>query len=578
MAKDRKVIYTLGLATDSGAAREAAAFAKHFKDVETNARAAQKAVKDASAAVASSGRSGKGGFGAGYDKAAAAESRRAMVDERREREANIRAVIDSQKNLDRATKQSAALTTKAWKDTGQAVGAATGAFVAYGRAVVLASAADEESAQRMLQKIAKFEAFASVLTGTISLVKAGTSAWKAYQAAAAAAALAQGAGMAGRAGMGGLLAGGLAAGAKTIGGAVGSAASNPLTGVAMLTAGVITAGYSVTRAKQAGKSAMDGLKDTGNLLYEGMTEFLGITDRAGDAAKAWEARMASGRENINSAGQRMIDMEGRRREISGLGRELSMLGGKTELDRAKIGLQHSQRGAANAEQRLELLPNYATKEARQAVQETLKNYRQQEIADVREISRIEAETRREKIEGERTALGMLRDRSRTAQQMLQAERDAKKSAAARFGDLSDSDKSRTIAAVRKAKAGGDVNRSERDFLRNMGGAGQTIADEAAAREAYKKGFGEVAAVTHDPRIYGAQARVNNLSTKIETKNEVIVRMERDAEATANASYEKLKPLFQKLYEFIAKQDQATADKLQADLDREAALVNGTGGG
>lgn len=630
MAKSRNVVYTLDIEAGKANAATAAAAVKHFKEVEKAANAAEAAIKSANSAKAKGGGAagGKDSFSRGMDKAARNEQRQAAADERRENEANIKASVTAQKaaakdvanakkaaakdaltaqkaaskeaadfdreirkhvntlgkqagQRERHGKQADAMSSKAWKDTGQAVGAAAHAVLSYGQAVVLATVADEKSSQRMLEKIAKLAAFASALNGTISLIKAGTSAWKAYQAAAAAGALAQGAGMAGgaaRAGMGGLIAGGLAAGAGKIGGAIASAASNPLTGVALITAGTISAGYSVGMALKAGKSAKQGLMDTGNLLWEGMTEFLGITDRAGDAAKAWNARMASGRENIQSAGQRMIDDEGKLRERGSLSRELAMLGGKTELDRAKAALQHSQGVTTAAERRLDLLPNYASREARDSVTETVKQGRRQELDDVREIHRIEMETRREKIEGERTALGVLRERSRTAQQMLQAERDAKKSAAARFGDLSDTDKARTLAAVRTAKAGGQINRDQRDLLRNIGGIGQTIADESAAKEAYKKGFDEVAAVTHDPRIYGAQARVNTLNTKIETKNDFVIRLEQNADQAANAAYEKLKPMFQKIFKLIGDTNQETANKLQAELNTQAALIGGTSGG
>lgn len=620
MAKERRVVYTLDIETGKGNASAAKAATDHFKEVERAARAAQKAVNDANSAASRGGRGGAGGkaggFSAGYDKAARAEMRQALADERRENEATIRANLASQKQAEkeaaaakkatakdvlatqkaaakeaadfekqmarqvstlgkqygdreRLGKQADAATTKAWKDAGQAVGAATGAVVAYGRAVVLATAADEESSQRMLQKIARFEAFASVLTGTVSLVKAGTSAWKAYQAAAAAAAIAQGAGGAARVGAGGLLAGGLAAGAGKIGGAVAGAASNPLTGVAMVTAGVLSAGYSVTRAVQAGKSAKQGLMDTGNFLLEGMTEFLGITDRAGDAAKAWKERMSNGRLGIDAAGQKIIAREEWHGSRSAIDRERAMLtgGGRAALASTRNSIQA-------LEQRQDLLPNYASTDSRQAIAESLAQYRRQEIDDVKEIARVELEAKREKIDGEKQALGILRDRLKESSRAVQDARNATKSAKVRFGMMDESEQMMTLAAVRKLENRQPLNRQDEERLRNIGGTGTTYADESAARRADKAGFGDIKKTLLDPVEFKARAMANNVSAKVDIKHDVVMRLEADAKLFEKS----MTDAAMKVYDKMIKDVDAKLEAANRRIDSELALQRGTAGG
>lgn len=593
MAKDRKVIYTLEIEAGKGNASAAKTAADHFKEVERAAKAAAKAVNEANTATSRGGRGGaggKGGFAAGYDKASRAEMRAALADERRENEANIRATLakkkaaikeaaDFEKQMarqvgtlgkqygqrERLGKQADMATTKAWKDAGQAVGAATGAMVAYGRAVVLASAADEESAQRMLQKIARFEAFASVLTGTVSLVKAGTSAWKAYQAAAAAAALAQGAGGAARAGMGSQIAGiaGRAGKAGLIAGGIGLAAGAGMVGLSAI--GGIAQGKGVRES--LGKAARD--------IWEGVTEFLGISDRAASAAKEAKERAAQARQYLEDADARFGIREGGEREMLALNRERGMLGPGSDEAKVRAALKGTRNEISFKESQQSGLGNNVGIGTRQAMADSMVMLRRQELSDVKEIARIELDAKRAKIDGEKEALGTLRSRAQEARRMLQEVRDASKDAATRFGGLSDSEQRATLAAVRKARAGGALTRDEEERLRgNVGGAATTVADESARRRAMKAGFGEAYEFGYRPLEQRAQAGINTLNAKVEAKNEVTIKMEADYKRTAEATAKAMQPVFDKLTEAIAESMELMVRKLESDIE----LRNATAGG
>lgn len=587
------------LAAEKAANRERIAAAKAAAREQAAAR--KQAEREIAAAAKASGLPAGGGFNAGYDKGSRTEAKRLAAEERRENEANIRANAAAQKqaardvvaakkaaareeaSLDRQLgrqvgtlgkqygqrerlgKQADMATTKAWKDAGQAVGAATGAMVAYGRAVVLASAADEESAQRMLQKIARFEAFASVLTGTVALVKAGTSAWKAYQAAAAAAALAQGAGGAARAGMGSQIAGiaGRAGKAGLIAGGIGLAAGAGMVGLSAI--GGIAQGKGVRES--LGKAARD--------IWEGVTEFLGISDRAASAAKEAKERAAQARQYLEDADARFGIREGGEREMIALNRERGMLGPGSDEAKLRAALKGTRNEISFKESQQSGLGNNVGIGTRQAMADSMVMLRRQELSDVKEIARIELDAKRAKIDGERQALGVLKDRAQEARRMLQEAQNASKDAATRFGDLSGSEQQATLAAVRKAKAGGDLNVRERELLRNnVGGAATTVADEASRRAAKKAGFGEAQEFGYRPLIQKAQAGINTLNAKVDAKNEITIKMEADYKRTAEATAKAMQPVFDKLTEAIAESMELMVRKLESDIE----LRNATAGG
>lgn len=691
MAKDRKVVYTLVVEAGAGNAKTVADVAAQFKELEKNSKAAQKAINEANAAVGKGGRSGgKGGsFGAGFDKAARDEMRRAAaeekrereailrdkerdflrekkinaeriranvdasraareaaketksgnyqnrqaaeekkaaeatkaaaaakkladkeaaaaakqaaIEERRENEANIKATAAAQKQAakeaaaaqkaaakeaadfekqmsrqvgtlgrqygqrERAGKQADALTTKAWKDAGQAVGAATGAMVSYGRAVVLASAADEESAQRMLQKIAKFEAFASVLTGTISLVKAGTSAWKAYQAAAAAAALAQGAGVAGRAGMGAAL-GGMARSAGKAG---------LIGGGIALGAGVGMVGLSALGGIASGKGVGASLSKASGDIWEGIKEFLGISDLAESAAKKAKRAMENARQSMADADALFGVREGGERELLNLGRERAMMGPGSERDKLRAALKGTREEISFKESQISGLGNHVGIGTQQTMADSLVMLRRQELVDVKEIARVEMEAKRAKIDGEKEALGILRNRAQEARRALQDVQNASKDAATRFGGLSDSEQRATLMAARKAASGGSLTREEEERLRNnAGGALATAADESARKRAMKAGFGEIGNLAFNPLLQKAQAQINTLNAKVEARNEITVKMEADYKRTAEATAKAMQPVFDKLTEALVQQMELMVRK----LNEEVALRAATGAG
>jgi len=477
---------------------------------------------------------------------------------------------------ERLDRRRVAASSKAWKDTGQAVNAATHAVVSYGRAMVLLSAADEESAQRMLQKIAKFEAFASVLTGTISVVKAGTSAWRAYQAAAAAAALASGAAAA-RGGRGGAVGGMLSSGLSMLGrGAAAAAPIAGMAGIATIGLGVAGMGAVALKALAQGKSVKDALIKAGGDLYDGVLEFTGFGDMAGSAAKKAKKAALKARQDMEDASRDFIVRQSGYGEYGAIQRERSlgesaatprsaadirgslrrqMLGGSGR-DFARDSRQASAASAFTSDelsfadmQKRNLSSSYNA-DARLEVEKRIEQLHRQQIDDAKELARIEMESKREKIDGERAAHAMLRSRAQDARRMLQDEQNAKKSAAVRFGTMSESEQQRTLQAIRKLKAGGEVNRQDEEFARSVGGAAATYADESAIRRAKKAGFDEIDQFAYAPRILGAQARVNNLNLQVDAKQEIVVKLEADYDKQLKAVTDKLGPLFESVQQTI----------------------------
>lgn len=361
MAKDRKVVYTLALESDPASQKVAADFAKQFKVAEEAAKAATKAAKEATSATraastaAKAGGGGKGGFSAGYDKAARDEARRAAADEKREREQRLRELaadavrekkiladrVRANVEASRASREAArqakadnyknrqaadeAATAQAVKDRAAAERTAAreaaqaartqaaavrtlhqeqsklvsslkqvaGGFVSIGRAAVLFGVSGEENIQKAVQALAKFEAGVAAVTGLVNIIEGGAKAWRAYAAAAAAAAAAQR---------------GLSAG-----GAISAIGRGPV-----IAAGAAAAGAGLYAGSRIGQAFLS--ESSGAGYRRDVTDRIGLTDQAGEDARQKAANVAKLRAN---AAARRGNLD-RRYEESGFYSSLSI--------------------------------------------------------------------------------------------------------------------------------------------------------------------------------------------------------------------------------------------------------------
>lgn len=605
MAKNREVIYTLKLATDPGNAKAAGDLIAQLKATTAAQNESIKAMKEAATVTAkqhsAAGKSATRGMGGPTDP---------------DFKKHAQWLGKQYAENERLAKQAAAASSKAWKEAGAAIVSLTSGVTSYGRAIVLATAADEESAHRMLQKLAAFEAFASVLSGTIAMVKAGTSAWKAYHAAQAAGGLAQAASsFAGGAGgriaggvAGGVAAGGMIAGAKSLGGAALGAATNPLTGVAMITAGTISAGYSVGMALKAGKSAKQGLMDTGNLLWEGTREFLGITDMAGDAAKAWKQRHANVAEQakgyMDEAQHRAsIENEDRaRRRDLGMNRATRGLAAY-DIDREKLlagadGVTESNRPAlAAARERLrQAEANYTNDQVLAAragwdhsqrgaamkfeADERLKDSKPELINALTEAFALEQKIKMEQIEAGRASLRALGDRKRELQEIVKTEENLRKSAAARFGSLNESEQRATLEAARAYKAGKPLDRDKESSLDALGGAGSDIANASREKRAFATpGYKElIDDAIYRPKITAPTAALAAIDAKTTNTFNVTITKVDELNKAAEEFKTKVGPLLKDSNDQQQRYVDEAIRRLRDEIQSTEALRLGTTGG
>lgn len=391
MAKDRKVIYTLALEADPASKKVADDFANSFKAAETAAKNATKAAKEAKAAMSAgpaSARGGKGGFIGGYDKASAAEQRRALADEKRERDANIRERLaaekaaareaasitkqraNAEKAASRESEQAAKKTIEAQYKLNAAAKQVLSGFVSIGRAAVLFGVSGEENIEKAVRALARFEAGVSAITGIINLIEGASKAWRVYAAATATATAAQvafnataGAGAA-KAGMAAAAGGGLVRGAIRY-----------IPHAAAATAGFGAGTWLGSSMLGQGDRRNFG-RDVGRL-----TDWAGFTDNAGDERKKLEQR----RETIaNMAGRRRARYE-RESEEAGTRSDLAIREGLNSGGVAG-GIAAGEREYAAAKAESERLRGMAGGEIEGADAQNIA--RQQELSAGREVELI----------------------------------------------------------------------------------------------------------------------------------------------------------------------------------------------
>jgi len=545
-----------------------------------------------------SGAGAGSGFAAGYDRAAMQEFKRAAAEERRERELNIRQAQDianrerrilaervranveaSRRIRDAAREANAAswqrrqaanapatpqaidfrghvqqlgryaaadeaAATKAeraraaglkdirgaFKDTTQAVGL-------YARALVLANVADEESAQRMISLIARFQAYADIVVGTAKAFEALAKARKAYAAIEAAG------GLAGGGGRGLLLGGGAAAGAGGIGAAVGGAAA---------TGGLIAAGASIVAGTlylakvgaemvRNGRTFQAATREANGMFIDGFKELVGLGDMAKESADAWKKRWSNVAATIEARGREAGFARDRENVIRGTGRELAGLAGgfgltgtAGDLASARAQLALSARNFGNDQAALTRLNNAGNLgpgglQMRGDAMAAVAGSGRQYIDDMKEVLRLTIQEKQEKIDGERQALAGLRSRKAEAEALLRREKEAKQSAAERFGAMSAAERAQVTAAAQRIQAGQGTQKDE-EKLAQLGDF--NLIKQRRIDRANANGFEQALGFLVNPGIFKAQAQVNNLAAKIDVKNELIIKWEGDIKKIA----------------------------------------------
>jgi len=145
-------------------------------------------------------------------------------------------------------------------------------FTSLARGVVLLSAANEETAEKMAQTILKFEAGAQTIKGIVDVVQGGVKVWKAYTTAVQAAAAAEAAASAARGVTGAVGAGASGAGAAGLAGAgaagIGAAAAVPIA-ITAAAVSVVAATAMITNAGGSRDKASEAIRKTGMAEPEG---------------------------------------------------------------------------------------------------------------------------------------------------------------------------------------------------------------------------------------------------------------------------------------------------------------------
>ena len=148
---------------------------------------------------------------------------------------------------------------------------------------------------------------------------------------------------------------------------------------------------------------------------------------------------------------------------------------------------------------------------------------------MKEVLRLTIQEKQEKIDGERQALAGLRSRKAEAEALLRREKEAKQSAAERFGAMSAAERAQVTAAAQRIQAGQGTQKDE-EKLAQLGDF--NLIKQRRIDRANANGFEQALGFLVNPGIFKAQAQVNNLAAKIDVKNELIIKWEGDIKKIA----------------------------------------------
>ncbi len=571
MAKERVIIYTQKVINDPGNKRAADEQIRQFKELESAALKAGKAIqgvygnariRNSSIPVAARLPGGAGGDGGGR-----ANTGRQAVDRELRDEFNVWKRANDERV--RGEQRAASATTKAWRESRSAVVSATEAAMQYARAIAYTVAADEQTAESLVRLIVKFEAFSQVVSGTARALEAVRKAQSAIGTMGAAGGSFGGAG--GVLGKASGFIGGLGPN-----GALGFAALS-----AAVLAGVAVLVESLNQGQQRVKDAATNFRRTLNGNPNTSVDLRALERQAlfgseESAAKLGEARSFLGRYNAEQDAfhQRAIGGFRTSLEIRGglPGNARQRLADARNFDSAAAGFQGEFEDRLRQAQRSTGLGAVDDQSrALAGIQEALRA----RLEGIRRVHDAEMDIKRTQADAARDALANLKARRDALMAELQAAREARMSATERFGAASQFEQQQILAAARKAQAGGALNREEENLLEAYDPTG--VAASRRKRAAGVPGFSDVIDQPYlRPRELKAQAQVNNINNKIDVKNEFVVKLDKEIEKAVEDVRTKLRSVGDQLVEITSQlndvQNEQRLNESQRNMrDRTAGI-------
>ncbi|MEX2138589.1 MAG: hypothetical protein WD894_04970 [Pirellulales bacterium] len=458
------------------------------------------------------------------------------------------------------------------------------------RGLTLIGVASEKDLEKAVRVLAKFEAGAQVLKGTITIIEAGTNAWKAYRTAVLAAAAAEAArgAVAGAAGAGGGAAGGAVGGAAAgAAGAAGVGLGGRLIGGAALAARAVGGAFAATGPVGYAIAAVATAKLTSEL--NSMSEAMEAAEKSAKRLAEYEQRISEQREQGDSAVGQFLGHQGalfplgleeaRARGGRGLrGTDRDAAANQAGLNRSQselAGIRSQQRSLADNGAEGLVGPAGRFASFAQAQQQLA----QQERTALEQVKQLEQERLginqrivEQKIKGTqeaRDSLKVLQDQARAESQGLaQSVEDA----AARFGRLSPQDQRRTLSAKKALDEGQDLTRGQRGLLDSLGLESLTAATrQQDIADAIKAGF-ESAGLgrAEEDRAADLGQRALEIGFQIQSQNELVIKLENDATKLADDLGERLRPIFREMAKTIVVEAEA---RLKQEVEQQARNKN-----
>jgi len=444
------------------------------------------------------------------------------------------------------------------------------------RATVLLTAANEEDARAMMEQIAKAQAFADILRGTIDLLHGATSAVRAYRTAKTAAMAVEAAGgmasgAAGAAGAAGAGAGFLAGGLGAIGLAGGFAAL-----------GVGAAAYSIydaTHEQKIPNWMMNTAASAHNGGGFGSLAVLPYDIRNGGAVSALadsQKRLGKTEDNARVMKSRYDyeEMRGRLMGEADVLRNQHAAEWKTardavlprtpsevSADRQKVEGRYrgvvSQRKALEDRQR-----EYGLDEKGAGELVKLKVLEADLVGRVRDAYNAEANAAKEanatKIAGARAAAESYRAERQAHLELARSFREAAETGAEKFGKLDAGTQSRLVQIKRKLNNGGSLTAEEAALLDRNSGMSES-ADSARSQfyrdRGNKAGYGEFGGDEYKRKAADEERQAKDIKVQIQRHATYAVRLEADAEKMARSIHDEIGRLeggaMQKVNEMLA---------------------------
>jgi heme exporter protein D len=463
---------------------------------------------------------------------------------------------------ERGEARAAAATSRAYKETRQAAGAAAEAVMMYARAAAYAIAADEETAEKLAKVIVKFESFSAVVQGTSKAIEAVKKAQGAIGGMNAAGGGFSAGGLAGRASsaIGGMGAGG-AFGFAALGAAV-------LAGVGVLVQAINDGESKINEAAMRMRRQLSNDPNSAvNLGYLSQQARFG-NEIAG--AKLAEALAFRDQYNTQQSALHGQDLSNMRVAFETSGHGRSRLEAARMFERnasvyqrefeGRLAQANGSNGLGASGDRIRAMEGMA--EAMRA-----------RLEGIRQVGDAELEIKRTQSDAARDAINSLKQRKALLEDELRTAREARMSAAELFGSKMPAEQQSILMAARKLKAGGQLSRGEEDILDPF--FSDQVSASRRARAHSTAGYNELI----DPRFqnaeFKAQARVNNINNKIEVKNDFKIQIDKEISDAVQDINKKLRTVADQLVDITTRLNELSTDEQLRKA--QEALRTGTRG-